>query len=122
MMTTLERSHTLASLPNSRLKTPMVPGPHTSCVIRISALTQTLSPAWAVGFPAARARIFSVSVIFQIGNETKGYPTKEASSTEFDADVEAIEKPSQESQPQSCLGGQDNGRTDRSNRQSKGKI
>src|SRR6266404_2605001 len=63
MMTTLLRSQTLASLPNSRLKTPMVPGPHTSCVMRTSALTQTLSPAWTLALPAARARIFSVNVI-----------------------------------------------------------
>src|SRR6516164_9071022 len=66
MMTTLLRSQILASFPNSRLKTPMVPGPQTSCVIRISALTQTFSPAWTRGLPAARARIFSVSVIREL--------------------------------------------------------
>src|SRR6266568_3842228 len=63
MITTLFRSQTLASLPNSRLKTPIVPGPHTSCVIRISAFTQMLSPACARALPDARARIFSVNVI-----------------------------------------------------------
>src|SRR2546425_7117907 len=63
MMTILLRSQTLASLPNSRLKTPMVPGPQTSWVISTSVWTQTLSPACARDLPAARARIFSVSVI-----------------------------------------------------------
>src|SRR5713226_2463645 len=62
-MTTLFRSQTLAFLPNSRLKTPIVPGPHTSCVIRMSAFTQILSPACVRALPAARARIFSVNVI-----------------------------------------------------------
>src|SRR5882724_7325306 len=41
----------------------MVPGPQTSWVISTSALTQTLSPACTRALPAARARIFSVSVI-----------------------------------------------------------
>src|SRR6266568_9658103 len=63
MMTTLFRSQTLAFLPNSRLKTPIVPGPHTSCVIRRSAFTQMFSPACVRALPAARARIFSVNVI-----------------------------------------------------------
>src|SRR3954452_5744620 len=62
-MTTLFRSQTLASLPNSRLKTPIVPGPQTSWVISTSALTQTLSPACTRGLPAARAKTFSVNVI-----------------------------------------------------------
>src|SRR5258708_24240522 len=62
-MTTLFRSQTLAFLPNSPLKTPIVPGPHTSCVIRMSAFTQILSPAFVRDLPAARARIFSVNVI-----------------------------------------------------------
>src|SRR5258708_4017167 len=62
-MTTLFRSQTLAFLPNSRLKTPIVPGPHTSCVIRMSAFTQILSPACVRALLAARARIFSVNVI-----------------------------------------------------------
>src|SRR5437762_14380407 len=65
MMTILLRSQTLASLPNSRLKTPMVPGPQTSWVINTSAWTQTLSPDWTRALPAARARIFSVKVIVQ---------------------------------------------------------
>src|SRR5436190_15990560 len=63
MITTLLRSQTLAVLPNSRLNTPIVPGPQTSCVISTSAFTQTLSPASTRGLPAARASIFSVSVI-----------------------------------------------------------
>ncbi len=63
MMTTLLRSQTLALAPNSRLKTPMVPGPQTSWVMRMSALTQTLSPAATLALPAARAKIFSVKVI-----------------------------------------------------------
>src|SRR3984957_28386 len=62
-MTTLLRSQTLASAPNSRLNTPIVPGPHTSCVIRMSALPPTLPPAATLGLPDARARIFSVKVI-----------------------------------------------------------
>src|SRR5687768_16306033 len=66
MMTRRLRSHTFAVLPNSRLKTPMVPGPHTSWVIRMSALTHTLSPASTRAFPEARARIFSVKVM--VGN------------------------------------------------------
>src|SRR5690242_3149966 len=67
MMTTRFLSQTLASLPNSRLNTPMVPGPQTSWVMRTSALTQMLSPAWTFALPAARARIFSVSVMLEIG-------------------------------------------------------
>src|ERR1035441_328254 len=63
MITTLLGSQTLAVWPNSRLKTPMVPGPQTSCVIRMSAWAQTLSPAWTRALPAARASIFSVKVI-----------------------------------------------------------
>src|SRR6266481_4542221 len=63
MITTLFASHTFASLPNSRLKTPIVPGPHTSCVIRMSVFTHTLSPAATRALPLARARIFSVRVI-----------------------------------------------------------
>src|SRR5688572_1223485 len=72
MMTTLFLSHTFASLPNSRLNTPIVPGPHTSCVIRTSACTQTFSPAPTVAFPAARAKIFSVNVIKETGNVSPG--------------------------------------------------
>src|SRR5688572_7461685 len=63
MITTLFLSHTFASLPNSRLKTPIVPGPHTSWVMRMSAFTHTFSPADTWAFPAALAKIFSVSVI-----------------------------------------------------------
>src|ERR1035437_3731330 len=63
MMTTLLRSQTLAALPNSRWNTPMVPGPQTSCVIRTSAWTQTLSPASTRALPDARASIVSVKVI-----------------------------------------------------------
>src|ERR1017187_3831734 len=67
MITTLLRSQTLAALPNSRWNTPMVPGPQTSCVIRTSACTQTLSPASTRALPDARASIVSVNVI----NQTK---------------------------------------------------
>src|SRR5213592_1235011 len=63
MMTTRFLSQTFAVLPNSRLNTPIVPGPQTSCVISTSAFTQTLSPACTLDLPAARARIFSVSVM-----------------------------------------------------------
>src|SRR5207249_4285840 len=63
MMTTLVLSQTLASLPNSRLNTPIVPGPHTSWVMRMSTFTHTLSPAWTCALPLARARTFSVRVI-----------------------------------------------------------
>src|SRR5438876_12247250 len=68
MITTLVRSQTLAVLPNSRWKTPMVPGPHTSWVMSTSVFTQTLSPAWTRCLPAARARIFSVNVIRKNGS------------------------------------------------------
>src|SRR5258706_15617437 len=64
-MTTRWRSQTLAAGTNSRLNTPMVPGPQTSWVINTSAFTQTLSPAATVALPEARARSFSVSVIIQ---------------------------------------------------------
>src|SRR5258706_11624041 len=74
MITTLSRSQTLAALPNSRLNTPMVPGPQTSWVISKSALTQTLSPACTCPFPAARASIFSVSVIDRKPNWRTGRP------------------------------------------------
>src|SRR3954468_8626175 len=67
MITTLFESQTFASLPNSRLNTPMVPGPHTSWVISTSTFTQTLSPAATCALPLARARIFSVSVIIRTG-------------------------------------------------------
>src|SRR5689334_14687103 len=63
MITTRFRSQTLAFGPNSRLKTPMVPGPQTSCVISTSAFTQMLSPACTRALPAARASIFSVKVM-----------------------------------------------------------
>src|SRR5207302_10017249 len=63
MITTFCRSHTFAFGPNRFRKMPMVPGPHTSWVIRISTFTQILSPADARGRPAWRARIFSVIVM-----------------------------------------------------------
>src|SRR5262245_59476003 len=63
MMTTLVRSQTLALLPNSRLNTPMVRGPQTSWVMRMSTLTQTLSPGSTCALPPARASSFSVKVI-----------------------------------------------------------
>src|SRR3954452_5582927 len=63
MMTILPGSQTFASWPNSRLKTPMLPGPQTSWVRRMSALTQILLPASTRSFPLARAKIFSVRVI-----------------------------------------------------------
>src|SRR5438445_5907771 len=63
MITTFCRSHTFAFGPNCLRKMPMVPGPHTSWVIRISTFTQILSPADARGRPAWRARIFSVIVM-----------------------------------------------------------
>src|SRR5271154_3413118 len=63
MMTILFLSQTLAFLPNSRLNTPIVPGPHTSWVRRTSALTQTFSPGATWALPLARASSFSVKVI-----------------------------------------------------------
>src|SRR5262245_46270665 len=66
MITTLSLSHTFASLPNSFLKTPKVPGPHTSCVMSTSTFTQTFSPGVTLFLPLARARIFSVIVIADI--------------------------------------------------------
>src|SRR5215211_5435233 len=63
MMTTFSLSHTWASWPKCFLNTPIVPGPHTSCVIRTSTFTHTLSFGFTWSRPAARARIFSVRVI-----------------------------------------------------------
>src|SRR5581483_11404332 len=63
MITTLLRSQTLALLPNSRLNTPMVPGPQTSWVMRTSTFTHTLSPGRTSALPLARASSFSVKVI-----------------------------------------------------------
>src|SRR4051794_8235775 len=63
MMTSFSLSQTLASLPNSFLKTPMVPGPQTSCVMRTSVFTQTFSPGLTWALPAALARICSVIVM-----------------------------------------------------------
>ena len=51
-----------------RLNTPMVPGPQTSCVIRVSTFTHTLSPGWTCALPEARARTFSVRVISRIAS------------------------------------------------------
>src|SRR5689334_11077995 len=102
MITTLERSQTFASLPNSRLKTPIVPGPQTSCVIKISALTQTLSPAWTVGLPAARARIFSVSVIFQITQRKQTITDERDDFNSVRRRHEPMKRPLQEAQPQTC--------------------
>src|ERR1043166_6668557 len=62
MMTTLSLSQTFAVAPNSLLNTPIVPGPHTSWVMRLSTLTQTLSPGCTDFLREARAMIFSVSV------------------------------------------------------------
>src|ERR1041385_993991 len=62
MITIRSRSHTFALGPNSRLNTPIGPGPQTSCVIKTSAFTQMLSPASTLALCAARARIFSVNV------------------------------------------------------------
>src|SRR3954468_23015799 len=63
IITTFFWSQTFAFWPNSRLKTPIVPGPQTSCVIKMSAFTQTFSPAETFALPAALAKIFSVKVI-----------------------------------------------------------
>src|SRR4029434_4109810 len=65
MITTFVGSQILALLPNSRLKAPMVPGPHTSWVMRMSTLTHTLSPGSTCALPPARASSFSVKVIGQ---------------------------------------------------------
>src|SRR5919201_1497802 len=51
MMTTWSRSQTLASRPKCCLKTPMVPGPHTSCVMRTSTSTQMFSPGCTLSRP-----------------------------------------------------------------------
>lgn len=56
-------NNTFASWPNSLLKMPMEPGPQTSCVIKISTLTQTFSPGISDGHSEALASIFSVMVI-----------------------------------------------------------
>src|SRR5476651_1081637 len=63
MMTILFLSQTLAFLPNSRLNTPIVPGPQTSWVRRTSVFTQTFSPGATWALPLARASSFSVNVI-----------------------------------------------------------
>src|ERR1035438_7578237 len=83
MMTTLLRSQTLAALPNSRWNTPMVPGPQTSCVIRTSAWTQTLSPASTRALPDARASIVSVKVI----NHNKLVDRAPEFNTQYPADL-----------------------------------
>src|SRR5712692_7572514 len=82
MMTTLFLSQTLASLPKCCLKTPMVPGPHTSWVMRISVSTQMLSPGTTLSLPACRARILSVMVIAGI---TKASVRKERGCISFNS-------------------------------------
>src|SRR5258708_6963285 len=79
MITSFFGSQTLAALPNSRLKTPMVPGPHTSWVMRMSTFTHTLSPAWTCALPLARASTFSVRVI----RGTTITPTRTHAQMEF---------------------------------------
>src|SRR2546428_204963 len=66
MITILLASQTLAAFPNSRLKTPIVPGPQTSWVISTSTLTHTFSPAVTCTLPLARANSFSVKVILPL--------------------------------------------------------
>src|SRR3954467_9407158 len=63
MRTSFSRSHTLASVPKFFLKTPNVPGPQTSWVMRTSTFAHTFSPGATWSFPEARARIFSVIVM-----------------------------------------------------------
>src|SRR5690242_7300762 len=72
MMTTFSGSQTRAPAPKCCLKMPIVPGPHTSCVIRISTSTQILSPGPTRSRPACRARICSVNVIGVMGSRLRG--------------------------------------------------
>src|SRR3989338_7285995 len=62
-MTTFSLSQTFAFCPKCSLKTPIVPGPQMSCVIRMSTSIQTFSPGWTWFFLDFAAKIFSVSVI-----------------------------------------------------------
>src|SRR5437899_2492308 len=75
MMTTLSRSQTLAFGPKCCLKTPMVPGPHTSWVMSTSVLTQMLSAGATAARPAWRAKTFSVNVsaLISFGSARGGY-------------------------------------------------
>src|SRR6478735_3948015 len=63
MITTRSRSHTFALRPNFSWKMPIVPGPHTSCVMRMSTSTHTLSLGLTWLLPVCLARIFSVMVM-----------------------------------------------------------
>src|ERR1700753_3056574 len=100
MMTTFFLSQTLAAWPNSRLNTPMVPGPQTSCVMSTSTLTQTLSPGATCALPLARASSFSVSVISMRKDGKHGPEARavqmESSATFFDA----LQRPEQFAQLQ----------------------
>jgi len=72
MITSASGFQTRAWSPNSRRKTPIVPGPQTSCVIRTSTLTQRLSPGLALALPDFRAKIVSVMVIFMVSSPSGG--------------------------------------------------
>src|ERR1700744_6370483 len=63
MITTRFLSHTFALRPNFSWKMPIVPGPHTSWVMRMSTFTQTFSSGETRLRPLCLARIFSVIVM-----------------------------------------------------------
>ncbi len=65
MITTFSGSQTLAFGPNCLRKMPIVPGPHTSWVIRMSTSTQMLSPGATVFRPACCASTCSVIVMLK---------------------------------------------------------
>ena len=67
MMTTRSRSQTFALRPNFSWKMPIVPGPQTSWVMRMSTFTQTFSPGITWLLPLCLARIFSVMVMPGMG-------------------------------------------------------
>src|SRR5437867_2572981 len=72
MITTFSGSQTLAVGPNCLRKMPIVPGPQTSWVIRMSTSTQILSPGATVLRSACRASTCSVIVMLKRPTPLRG--------------------------------------------------
>src|ERR1700733_11636703 len=99
MITTRFLSQTFALRPNCSWKIPIVPGPQTSWVIRMSTSTQTFSSGETLLRPLCLAKIFSVIVMPGIcktpafgrklqpqsiaADADAFYPSKSASSPRF---------------------------------------
>src|SRR5438034_10983823 len=87
MTTTRSRSHTLALRPNFSWKIPIVPGPQTSWVMRMSTFTQTFSPGVTWLLAACLERIFSVMVMpgieYALISTDESDETYEYSGTKF---------------------------------------